>query len=138
MRLARWLRLLGADVIAGPELHGAALLAAARAEGRILLTRDKRLRTAPETFFIESNFFREQLTQVLKRFPFDLRRGPFTRCSLCNELLHRVDRELIARRVPPFVFATNEAFAECDSCGRIYWAATHPERALSELRALAL
>src|SRR5712692_5892247 len=116
-RLARWLRLLGADVIYGPELHGGALVAAARAESRIVLTRDKRLRTAPEVLFIESNFFREQLAQVLRRFPFDTLNHAFTRCSECNELLRHVDRNLVARRVPPFVFASYESFSQCDRCG---------------------
>jgi len=61
MRLARWLRLLGADVITDPKIGGAALLKLARAEGRIVLTRDKRLRTAPDVFFIEPNDLRGQL-----------------------------------------------------------------------------
>src|SRR5712692_1503857 len=125
-RLARWLRLLGADVIYGPELHGGALVAAARAESRIVLTRDKRLRTAPEVLFIESNFFREQLVQVMRRYPFDPRARIFTRCLECNEPLRTVPRELVARRVPPFVFASNESFALCDRCGHVYWQATHP------------
>ncbi|MDB5108840.1 MAG: hypothetical protein JWM69_1781, partial [Candidatus Binatus sp.] len=48
MRLARWLRLLGADVITDASIGGADLLKRARLEGRILLTRDKRLRTAAD------------------------------------------------------------------------------------------
>src|SRR5258708_37742484 len=55
MRLARWLRLLGADVITDPSLSGAELLKVARVEGRILITRDKRLRTAGDVLFVESN-----------------------------------------------------------------------------------
>jgi uncharacterized protein with PIN domain len=137
-RLARWLRLLGADVIWGAEFHGRALLEAARREGRFVLTRDKRLRTAPDALFIESNYFREQLRQVLTRFPFDPRAHAFTRCSECNEPLSRVSRELVQRRVPPFVYASHETFAECDRCGRIYWDATHPARAMRELDSLGL
>ena len=49
-RLARWLRLLGADVLFDPSVGGAELLARARSEGRVTLTRDKRLRTAPDAF----------------------------------------------------------------------------------------
>lgn len=137
-RLARWLRLLGADVIWGAALHGRALLEAARREGRVVLTRDKRLRTAPDALYIESNYFREQLRQVLARFPFDPRARAFTRCSECNEPLSRVSRELVQRRVPPFVYASHETFAECDRCGRIYWDATHPARAMRELDSLGL
>jgi uncharacterized protein with PIN domain len=137
-RLARWLRLMGADDIWGGELHGRALLEAARRDGRLVLTRDKRLRTASDALFIESNYFREQIRQVLKRFPFDPRAHAFTRCSECNEPLTQVSRELVRRRVPQFVYASHETFAECDRCGRIYWGATHPERAMRELESLGL
>ena len=65
MRLARWLRLLGADVIADASLTGADLLKIARADNRILVTRDKRLRTASDVFFVESNFIRSQLREAV-------------------------------------------------------------------------
>jgi uncharacterized protein len=135
-RLARWLRLMGADVLFDPALGGAGLLRRARDEGRIVLTRDKRLRTAPDAIFINSNFFREQLREVLARRPFDPRAHAFTRCSQCNEPLQWVDRNLVARRVPPFVFASHEKFALCPRCDRIYWDATHVSRALAEIQAL--
>lgn len=141
-RLARWLRLLGADVLHANDLDGAVLLRVAQQEARIFLTRDKRLRRgrrgAGDVLFIESNFVGEQLHQVLRRFPFDTRSRAFTRCSKCNQPLRKVARQLLARRVPPFVFASQENFAQCDRCGRIYWGATHPERALRRLEALGL
>jgi len=137
-RLARWLRLMGADVICEKTLGGSAILKLAREQHRVVLTRDKRLKTAPEVLFIESNDFREQLRQVLARFPFDPRRDAFTRCVICNRPLVTVPREVVSRRVPPFVFASFDKFAECDRCGRIYWAATHPERVMRELEALGI
>ena len=136
-RLARWLRLMGADVLFDPALGGAELLRAARAEGRIVVTRDKRLRTAPDVIFLTVNLFREQLREVLARRPFDPRAHAFTRCSECNELLQWLDRSLVARRVPPFVFASHQKFACCPRCGKIYWDATHVSRALAEIEALA-
>jgi uncharacterized protein with PIN domain len=137
-RLARWLRLLGADVLMRPDLGGAQLLKIARAEGRIVLTRDKRLRTAPDVIFLKSDRFRDQLCEVLTRAHFDPRRDAFTRCSYCNRRLVDVPREVAARRVPPFVFASQRRFAECEGCGRIYWAATHPERIFREIEAIGL
>lgn len=135
-RLARWLRLLGADTTFSPTRGGADLLRDARGEGRIVLTRDKRLRTAPEVIYLESQDFRGQLREVLARAPFDPRRRPFTRCPRCNRELVTVARDLVARRVPPFVYASHERFAECPGCGRIYWGETHPARVLRELAAL--
>jgi uncharacterized protein with PIN domain len=137
-RLARWLRLLGADVLFDPSLGGSELLGRARAEGRVTLTRDKRLRTAADALYLEDNLFRDQLRAVLARFPFDPRRGAFTRCSHCNEPLAEVDRDSVVRRVPPFVYASQEHFARCPRCGRVYWGATHPERIRRELDAMGL
>jgi uncharacterized protein with PIN domain len=128
MRLARWLRLLGADVITDASLSGAELLRVARSGGRVLITRDKRLRTAPDVIFVESNSFRDQLREVVIRLGIDARAIAFTRCSQCNHLLVPVARELVGRRVPPYVFASHDRFSECEGCGRIYWPETHPAR----------
>jgi uncharacterized protein with PIN domain len=137
-RLARWLRLLGADVLFDSSLDGGKLLRQARAEGRITLTRDKRLRTASDALYLENSLFRDQLREVLARFPFDPRRGAFTRCSHCNETLAEAGRDTVVRRVPPFVYASQERFSRCPRCGRIYWGATHPERIRRELDAMGL
>ncbi|HZO81234.1 MAG TPA: Mut7-C RNAse domain-containing protein [Candidatus Binataceae bacterium] len=137
-RLARWLRLLGADVMFDPALGSDKLLRRARAEGRVTLTRDKRLRTAPDAIYLESNLIRDQIREVMARHRFDPRPAAFTRCSRCNELLREVGRDTVVRRVPPFVYASHERFALCPRCGRIYWGATHPERIRRELAAMGL
>ncbi|MGA2409638.1 MAG: Mut7-C RNAse domain-containing protein [Candidatus Binataceae bacterium] len=136
-RVARWLRLMGADVLCDASLSAAAALVLAREQSRPMLTRDKRLRTAPDTLYIEHHLFRDQLREVLTRFPFDPRRHAFTRCSLCNALLRRVSRDSVRRSIPPFVYASHDQFAVCDACGKVYWPATHLDRAFSEIAALA-
>ncbi|HZP44865.1 MAG TPA: Mut7-C RNAse domain-containing protein [Candidatus Binataceae bacterium] len=135
-RLARWLRLLGADVTCDPELGGAEALHRARLEGRPFLTRDKRLRTAPDVLYLQAQLFRDQLREVLAHHPFDPQRFAFSRCSRCNTLLHEVPRDVVGRRVPPFVYATHDRFALCEHCHRIYWDATHLSRARAEFAAL--
>jgi hypothetical protein len=137
MRLARWLRLLGADVIADASLTGAELLRIARADTRILVTRDKRLRTAPDVFFVASNSIRGQLREAVRRFGLDPRASTLTRCSRCNTMLTSIARELVSRRVPPYVFASHERFAECGGCGRIYWPETHRTRMHAMLDSIA-
>jgi uncharacterized protein with PIN domain len=137
MRLARWLRLLGTDVITDESLTGSELLKIARAENRILVTRDKRLRTAADVFFVESNAISSQLREAVGRFHLDPRVIALTRCSRCNEVLTHVARELVSRRVPPYVFASHDRFAECQACGRIYWPETHPARMRAMLDSIA-
>jgi uncharacterized protein with PIN domain len=137
-RIARWMRILGADTTFDENLDGATMLRAARIEGRVLLTRDKRLKTAPDVLFLDSNSFRAQLGQILDRCPFDALRNAFSRCSRCNVSLIEVDREIVRRRVPSFVYATNEKFFECPACAHIYWAGTHLERMIREIRGMDL
>ena len=136
-RLTRWLRLMGADVICDPALSGAALLPLARQEARPLLTRDKRLRTAPDVLYIENHLFRAQIREVMAHYPFDPHRFAFTRCSNCNRILTQVARDAVVRSVPPFVYAAHGKFALCEQCHRIYWDASHVERAMREIDALA-
>jgi uncharacterized protein with PIN domain len=135
-RLARWLRLCGVDITFDKMLGGAELLHAARGEGRLVLTRDKRLRTAPDALYLTSERVREQLREVLHRFAIDPNRSAFTRCSRCNSLLREVNRETVREQVPPYVFMSQERFSRCPDCARIYWRATHPERIKAELSRL--
>jgi uncharacterized protein len=137
MRLARWLRLLGVDAIADASLTGADLLRIARADNRILVTRDKRLRTASDVFFVEGNAIRTQLREAVRHFGLDPRMIALSRCSRCNTVLSAVEGELVSRRVPPYVFASHDRFAECGQCGRIYWPETHPARMHAMLDSIA-
>jgi len=116
-----------------PNVGGAELLRGARAEHRIVLTRDKRLRTAPDVVYLGSERVRDQLREVLRRFAIDPHRAALTRCSRCNAPLREISRETAANRVPSFVYSSQTRFSRCDSCGRIYWRATHPERIMAEL-----
>ena len=136
-RLARWLRLLGADTSFDNSLDGAAMLKVARAEGRILLTRDKRLRNAPDVVFLDSNDLRGQLQQIIGRYPFDVGQHALSRCSRCNGLLITIDRDVVRLRVAPFVYAANEKFSECPKCARLYWSGTHRERIIGEIRKIS-
>ncbi|MCL5043672.1 MAG: Mut7-C RNAse domain-containing protein [Deltaproteobacteria bacterium] len=137
-RLARWLRLAGADVLYDPALDGAALLERARFEHRPLITRDKRLRTAPDVFYLAEQGFRDQLRTVAERFRLALVLRPLTRCPRCNQPLSEVGRAALLGRLPPFVWAAHERFARCSGCGKIFWQGTHAERILQELKALGL
>lgn len=137
-RVARWLRMLGADTIFNESIDGATMFKTARTEGRIMLTRDKRLKTAPDVLFLNSNNFREQLRQILAQYPFDVLQNAFSRCSRCNTVLIQVDREVVQLRVPPFVYASNEKFSECPNCAHLYWGGTHRERIIREIRKIGL
>jgi uncharacterized protein len=139
-RLAKWLRVLGQDVIYGRHLSGAGLIHAARQENRIILTRDRRLRfMQPQEFvFIESDQFREQLRQVINRFHLVPGDHLFSRCLTCNSWLQARPKASVKEAVPEYVFLTQDNFFWCAKCRRIYWPATHRQKMLEELQKLGL
>jgi uncharacterized protein with PIN domain len=135
-RLVKWLRVIGQDVIYGPHLTGYGLIRAARAESRLILTRDTRLKQKqpPPFVFIESDHYREQLRQVIQECGLKPGQGLFTRCVACNTVLQPKSKETVEKLVPPYVFSTQEKFSWCPECQRVYWPATHHEKMLEELR----
>ncbi len=139
-RLARWLRILGHDVAYGPHLRGRTLIDCARREGRLLLTRDTRLRRAhdlPPHLFIGSDHFREQLRQVAATWPVGAG-SLLSRCLDCNRLLDEVTREQARERVPEFVGTSSPRFWRCGGCGKLFWPATHKLHIERELAAIGV
>jgi uncharacterized protein with PIN domain len=139
-RLVKWLRVIGQDVIYGPHLTGYGLIRAGRAEGRLILTRDRRLKQKqpPPFVFIESDHYREQLRQVIQECGLKPGHGLFTRCVTCNTVLQPRSKETVEKIVPPYVFSTQEKFSWCPTCERVYWPATHLEKMKAELHQLGL
>ena len=139
-RLVKWLRVIGQDVTYGQHLAGYGLIRAARAESRLILTRDRRLKQKqpPPFIFIESDHYREQLRQVIQTCNLKPGRNLFTRCVACNSVLQPRAKETVEKIVPPYVLSTQEKFSWCPACRRVYWPATHHEKMLAELRTLGM
>jgi uncharacterized protein with PIN domain len=140
-RLARWLRLLGCDVVYGSNTSGQGLLAVARDEGRLVLTRERRVLRRPQAppgLLIESDRFRDQLRQVVAACGIDPEAHLFERCVECNALLEEVSRGEVRGRVPEFVYETQTRFRRCPRCRHVYWQATHVERVRQELARIGL
>ncbi len=129
-KLARWLRLLGYDVRYMQD-DDAAIAHAARAEGRILLTRDHQLaeRRGLHTVLVQSDCLTDQLAQVVAavgRLP----AGAPQRCMACNVVLMAIPVEAARSGVPAYVVETvgsssDHPFHQCVECGKIYWKGTH-------------
>jgi len=138
-RLAKWLRLLGYDTKYISGIADSELLDIAESEGRIVLTRDTRLilrKRCRNHIFIRDDHWREQLRQMYTTANLDLEKI-LTICAVCNEPLRPVDKEAIETLVPPYVYGAQESFARCGRCSRVFWAATHAEKILGELRRLS-
>lgn len=135
--LARWLRLIGYDTLYDPAAADRELVHRARAEARILLTRDRPLaaRRGVRTLFIDSQTLAEQMRQVITAFGLRLNEDG-RRCSVCNGPLQRVDPAAVRERVPPYVLRTHTLFRACADCGRVYWPGTHWQELEAQLARL--
>ena len=137
--LAKWLRILGYDTVYDPRLDDHGLVRLARAEDRILLTRDRPLagRRGLRALLIKSEDLDEQLRQVLAELELEPGRA-FSRCPACNGLLEAIGQDEARARVPAYVAGTHTNFKHCSSCSRVYWQGSHwqqMEEHLSRLRA---
>jgi uncharacterized protein with PIN domain len=134
-KLARWLRILGFDVAYSNKFEDDELLRIAERENRIILTRDRGLvsrRMSTKCLLIASDNYKEQVREVIAKLNlehFEI----FSRCIECNAELQQVDKEDVFERVPPFVYLTQERFAICSSCRRVYWHGTHAAQILKQL-----
>ncbi|HLH32791.1 MAG TPA: Mut7-C RNAse domain-containing protein [Terriglobia bacterium] len=134
-KLARWLRILGFDTAYSNKYDDDEVIRIANAENRVILTRDRGLaarRMHARCVLISSDHYPQQVREVLKIFSlteFDT----FSRCIECNTPLRNVNKEEVFERVPPFVYLTQERFASCPSCNRVYWRGTHTTSILTRL-----
>jgi len=128
-KLAKWLKILGFDVLFFSKAADKDLVDLSRREDRVLLTRDTGLieRTAkrPNRLFVRSDDWEDQVVQVLDDLGLwdDVR--PNTRCIECNLPLKALARERARNLVTPFVLEHASSFAICPGCDRVFWQGTH-------------
>jgi uncharacterized protein with PIN domain len=164
-RLARWLRALGYDAafvhscpkaggtpplaasrrtpsLTSPTLSDGFLVWRARNEGRVLLTRDvelthRRLITTGEVriVLLQDDDVQLQLRQVVRELDLD-GEAALSRCLECNVALEPRSLAAVEDRLPPYVRASQDRFAACPRCGRVYWPGTHWQRMQERLAAL--
>jgi uncharacterized protein with PIN domain len=128
-RLAKWLKILGFDVLYFSKADDRELVRIARAEGRVLLTRDTGLieKTAKRQnrFFVASDRWKDQVAQVLDAFGLWDEVKPHSRCIECNLALKGLSRARARNLVTPYILERAASFALCPGCGRVYWQGTH-------------
>lgn len=138
-KLARWLRVLGLDVIYSNSMDDDEIMKIATAEDRIILTRDvafaERCRKTHALLFIEHNDWPSQLRQVLNAYDLmDFK--VLSRCLECNARLDIIEKERVDGKVPLYVYQTHDRFSLCPSCNHIYWRGTHVDAMLQQIPTL--
>ena len=136
--LAKWLRIFGYDTLY-PDMitNDNEVLNIAKAEKRLLVTRDKELlirgkKIQLDVLEIQTMDLDKQLAQVLTHIPID-RIEVLTRCTLCNTPLISVEKKATKTHVPPKVFESRDQFWYCSICNKYYWMGTHYENMIEKI-----
>jgi len=132
-RLARWMRLLGFDVLYPDTSDDKELLKFA--DERIILTRDKELGKKENVFLIKSVKIDEQLNQVINELNLKISR-PLSRCSVCNQILAEVEKSSVKALVPERIYNNHDTFWRCPDCNRIYWKGSHYDKIMDTVSRL--
>lgn len=130
-KLTRWLRMLGQDVEYSNNADDAELLAKAKSERRILLTRDFELyqRTIGkglDAFYLEGATGDEQLAELAERYgiPLEIDMSS-SRCPKCNSLVKSISEEEAEKTVEKNTLEHYADFWQCSNCGQVYWQGAH-------------
>jgi uncharacterized protein with PIN domain len=139
--LARWLRAAGYDAaLAPPSAPDRSLIDQARAEDRVLVSRDRGLigeAQGLQTVLLPDGSLDEQAAALGRALGLDWRPAPFTRCMMDNEPLRPATVWEIAampetsRRLPG-------PFRACPRCGRLFWPGSHVRRMSERLERWAV
>jgi uncharacterized protein with PIN domain len=130
-QLAKNLRMLGFDVVYRNDYSDAEIARIAVSEERIVLTRDRDLLIRKDIVrgcYLHSLVSDGQVAEVIARFGLSDFAGALSRCLNCNGLLHHVDKEDVADRVPYHSHRIYDRFLECEACARVYWEGSHVAR----------
>jgi len=137
VRLGKYLRCLGYDAEWERGTGTRALARRARAEERVLLTRNTRLGTEieppPRWLALASEDPVEQLREVERAFGLALEAHLFTRCIRCNVELRDALPEEVGVRVCAAVRARHRLFFTCPACGTVFWRGSHVENTCRKL-----
>ena len=140
-RLARMLRFAGYDTLWRPDWQDAELAARARAEARIVLTRDRDLlmhRDVERGCHLRDAAPAAQLAELVRRLGLDLRgRLRAGRCLGCNLVLQPAGKAELAAGLPEGTREHFEHFWRCSGCGGVFWCGSHWKRMRATLDAAA-
>lgn len=138
-RLARYLRMMGFDVIYKNDFDDKEIITLSLSERRAILTKDRGILKHKEVthgYWIRSTKVKEQIIEVTKRFDLANNIKEFSRCIECNSLLVKTDKDKILNELPPKVALSQEEFYTCPECKKNYWKGTHHQKMLSFIQSV--
>lgn len=130
-RLTCYLRLLGFDCLYSNNFDDETIAKISSEKHRIVLTRDRRLlqrKIITHGYFVREVNPKLQVKEVLKRFDLYRLIKSFTRCTQCNGLLEKIEKQQIEDHLEPLTKKHYDNFLACSDCKQIYWQGSHYER----------
>ncbi len=140
-KLAKWLRIIGIDVLYDNKITDEELINISNSDNRIILTRDKKLsinKRAKEVIFIENEIIDNQIKEFFEKTKIIPDRL-FSRCIICNSQLEKVSNKMeVKGKVPIYIYLTHNEFSICNKCGKIYWKGTHRDNMKNKINKLVI
>lgn len=113
------------------------MLAIAKYEGRVVITRDRKLLEFRDArgrvVVLNANTVSECVEELSQKLELDWLHRPFTRCLLCNGLLVQANGRAW-EQVPKHSRACIAELFACEACGKVYWEGAHVRRMRTRLR----
>ncbi|MCK9328346.1 MAG: Mut7-C RNAse domain-containing protein [Candidatus Cloacimonetes bacterium] len=142
-RLCKWIRFIGFDAVIRQELSKIQIQNLCIKDRRILLTRNKKLKSLKcSKVIINNEDYLKQLNELFPNFPinFDLIAN---RCIECNRLLTKIDYDTLQKILcssPQLVENIPKEFhndlSYCPRCGKFYWKGSHYQNMLKVIQNL--
>ena len=130
-KLARWLRILGNDVIYSVEFDDSELLELAKKDERVLLTKDLELYRRAigrglDFYYVEGKTEPDRIAEVAKRYSLPLAIDmDKSHCPICNTKLAAASKEQLQSELEKNTFTYYSKFWKCSNCRKIYWQGAH-------------
>jgi uncharacterized protein with PIN domain len=104
------------------------LIEIAKLENRILITRNTKIEKFDFKNYIllkEQNPY-SQFKYLIEGLDLKVDENKiFTRCSICNEDLKKIEKQQVLNKIPYQTFQKTDEFYICPKCSKIYWKQSH-------------
>ncbi len=139
-KLARWLRMLGHEVEYSIKMGDNELLAVAKKENRVLLTRDfelyhRAVSRGIEVFYVDAKNETGRLAQLASRYSLELEIDmDKSYCPKCGTKLNPTAKTQIQNDVEANTFLHYDKFWKCPNCKQVYWQGAHWKKIIDTLK----
>jgi hypothetical protein len=136
-KLVRHLRLLGFDCYYDKSLPDREIVTSARAQRRIILSRDVGLlknRRVRRGYFVRATDPDRQIREVVREFALRDKVHPFSRCLACNGRIKPVAKQRVIDQLPQLTKQHYHVFYQCRDCRKVYWKGAHHRKLTMMIR----